>query len=201
MSVKTEAHAASTNFEWGRTFFQSFKKAEGGEERALGTDVRIEYCVYSCAHISERQIPSLTRGSPPHLLYKRGVNPGLNPGFAILRFGLRWKHEKWRRRTYGITRKVFLGLSWVWLRSTLFVQSESEEKKAALTFILKYSHIFVTLGLPVTMKTACFRSLKNHPYKIFSLTCSVQDISMFITFQFCRDWEFRAMKIQAQYFG
>jgi hypothetical protein len=25
-----------------------------------------------------------------------------------------------------------------------------------------------------------------------------QDISMFMTFRFCRDWEFRAMQIQAQ---
>jgi preprotein translocase subunit SecF len=32
---------------------------------------------------------------------------------------------------------------------------------------------------------------------IFSLTFSIQDTSMFLTFQFCRDWEFRAMKTQA----
>jgi hypothetical protein len=31
----------------------------------------------------------LIRGSPPPLLYKRGVNPGLNLGFGVLRFGLR----------------------------------------------------------------------------------------------------------------
>jgi hypothetical protein len=41
------------------------------------------------AHISGRQTPGLTRGSPPHLLYKRGMNPGLNPGFGVLRCGLR----------------------------------------------------------------------------------------------------------------
>jgi hypothetical protein len=33
---------------------------------------------------------------------------------------------------------------------------------------------------------------------IFSLTFSIQDITMFLTFRFCRDWEFRAMKTQAQ---
>jgi hypothetical protein len=32
---------------------------------------------------------------------------------------------------------------------------------------------------------------------IFSLTFRIQDISMFLTFLFCRDWEFRAMKTQA----
>jgi hypothetical protein len=31
---------------------------------------------------------------------------------------------------------------------------------------------------------------------IFSLTFSIQDISMFLTFRFCRDWAFRAMKTQ-----
>jgi hypothetical protein len=65
----------------------------------------------SWAHISGSQTPGLTRGStpriwykkggkpwvkpgvhpPPHLVYKRGrVNPGLNPGLDVLRFGL-WK--------------------------------------------------------------------------------------------------------------
>jgi hypothetical protein len=40
-------------------------------------------------HISECQTPGLTRGSPPQLLYKgEGVNPGLNPGVRVLRFGL-----------------------------------------------------------------------------------------------------------------
>jgi hypothetical protein len=43
----------------------------------------------------------------------------------------------------------------------------------------------------------CFRSQKNHPWRIFSLSFSIQDISMFITFRFGRDWEFRAMKTQA----
>jgi hypothetical protein len=31
---------------------------------------------------------------------------------------------------------------------------------------------------------------------IFSFTFSIQNISMFLTFRFFRDWEFRAMKIQ-----
>jgi hypothetical protein len=44
--------------------------------------------VRSWAHISGRQTPGLTRGSPPHLLYKRGVNPGLiKPGG--------WRPEMW----------------------------------------------------------------------------------------------------------
>jgi hypothetical protein len=47
------------------------------------------------------------------------------------------------------------------------------------------------------MKTAFFRSQKYYPYRIFSLAYSIQDISMLIIFRFCRDWEFRAMKIQA----
>jgi hypothetical protein len=33
---------------------------------------------------------------------------------------------------------------------------------------------------------------------MFSSTYSIQDIAMVRTFRFCRDWEFRAMKIQAQ---
>jgi hypothetical protein len=37
------------------------------------------------AHISGRQTP----GSPPHLLFKRGLNPGLNLGFGVLRCGIR----------------------------------------------------------------------------------------------------------------
>jgi hypothetical protein len=35
-------------------------------------------------------------------------------------------------------------------------------------------------------------------FSVFSLTFSIQDISMFITFRFYRDWEFSAVKIQAQ---
>jgi hypothetical protein len=38
-----------------------------------------------------------------------------------------------------------------------------------------------------------------YTYRIFSLTDTIQDISLFLTFLFCRDWEFRAMKIQSQY--
>jgi hypothetical protein len=32
---------------------------------------------------------------------------------------------------------------------------------------------------------------------IFSLTFSIKDISMFLTFWFCLDWEFRSLKTQA----
>jgi hypothetical protein len=32
---------------------------------------------------------------------------------------------------------------------------------------------------------------------VFSLTNSIQDISMFLTCRVCQDWEFRAMKTQA----
>jgi hypothetical protein len=51
------------------------------------------------------------------------------------------------------------------------------------------------------MKTSCFRYKKTYPYRIFSLTYSIQDISLFLTFRICRDWEFRAMKIQAQFWS
>jgi hypothetical protein len=34
---------------------------------------------------------------------------------------------------------------------------------------------------------------------VFSLTNSIKDISMFLTYRFCQDWELRAMKTQAQY--
>jgi hypothetical protein len=48
------------------------------------------------------------------------------------------------------------------------------------------------------MKTASFESKKYYTKRIFNLTFSIYDISILITFRFCRDWEFRAMKIQAQ---
>jgi hypothetical protein len=40
-------------------------------------------------------------------------------------------------------------------------------------------------------------SKKINPYRILSLTYSIQEIAMFITFRFDRDWEFRAMEVQA----
>jgi hypothetical protein len=52
--------------------------------------------------------------------------------------------------------------------------------------------------LKVEMKTAILRFQKYYPYRIFSFTYSIQDISMLMAFRFCRDWEFRAMKIQAR---
>jgi hypothetical protein len=50
------------------------------------------------------------------------------------------------------------------------------------------------------MKTATgsFRSKQINPYRILSLTYSIQEISMLMTFRFRQGWEFRAMKIQAQ---
>jgi hypothetical protein len=43
---------------------------------------------YSDGKIYSERSPGV---HPPHLLYKRGINPGLNPGFGVLRFGLsRW---------------------------------------------------------------------------------------------------------------
>jgi hypothetical protein len=57
----------------------------------------------------------------------------------------------------------------------------------------------VPYRLKVKLITASFRSKKITPYEILSLTYSSQEIAMFTTFLFCRDWEFRAMKIQALY--
>jgi hypothetical protein len=60
------------------------------------------------AHISEWQTPGSTRGllfTPPLILYNKcGVNPGLNPGFSVLRCG------PWARR-FGVQMKL---PSWLW---------------------------------------------------------------------------------------
>jgi hypothetical protein len=40
------------------------------------------------AHFSGRHTPGLTQGSPRNFYIKGAVNPGLNPGFGVLRFGL-----------------------------------------------------------------------------------------------------------------
>jgi hypothetical protein len=71
--------------------------------------------------------------------------------------------------------------------------------------------IFIALGISVTTKWGVLLFLST--IKTNQLNCkqlvtdlrkiiligifSIQDISMFITFRFCRDWEFRLMKIQA----
>jgi hypothetical protein len=57
---------------------------------SLAEGIQIRYCRTGYRdHISRRQTPGLTRGSPPHLLYKRRLNPGLNPGLGVLIFGPR----------------------------------------------------------------------------------------------------------------
>jgi hypothetical protein len=58
--------------------------------------------------------------------------------------------------------------------------------------------VFIALGLPITPKRGVLFSIKCHKnYKIFSLTDTIQDIFLFLTFWFCPDWEFGAMKTQA----
>jgi L-rhamnose mutarotase len=50
----------------------------------------------------------------------------------------------------------------------------------------------------VELKTVCLKSQKNYLYMVFSLNNTTKDISMFLKCRFCQDWEFRAMKTQAQ---
>jgi hypothetical protein len=60
------------------------------------------------------------------------------------------------------------------------------------------SVIFVKMPIKSWTKTACLKYMKTYPCRIFSLIYSIQEISLFLTFRFCRDGEFRAIKIQAQ---
>jgi hypothetical protein len=73
---------------------------------------------------------------------------------------------------------------------------------------------FIALGLPVTTKWGVlfllkclknyklngkklFRYKKTYPNRIFSLTDTIQEIFLFFTFRFCRDWEFGVKKTHA----
>jgi hypothetical protein len=69
------------------------KMGSGSEKNSFGSTTLscamrhmadLNFAIAYWGHISGRQIPGLTRGSPPHLLCKKGVNPG----FGVLRFGL-----------------------------------------------------------------------------------------------------------------
>jgi hypothetical protein len=62
------------------------------------------------------------------------------------------------------------------------------------------SVIFVKMPykLLVELKTTCFRYKKTYPNRIFSLSDTIQDIFLFLTFRFCRDWEFGSLQTQAQ---
>jgi hypothetical protein len=43
------------------------------------------------AHISRLQTPGLMRSSPPHFIYKRGCEPGVEPGV--------WRLEIWAQKS------------------------------------------------------------------------------------------------------